>query len=93
MARVQGFPDDLKFQGRVTTGAHRRRFEALQHSQVDNAVSSPFLGLAVGTMLAQVLAMRAVTAQSVPNSNCSHHHPLSDTQRTVWDAALALLRQ
>jgi DNA (cytosine-5)-methyltransferase 1 len=56
MARFQGFPDDFEFQGRVTTGAHRRRFEVPQYSQVGNAVS-PFLGLAVGLMVAKVLAL------------------------------------
>lgn len=63
LARFQGFPDDFEFQGRVTTGAHRRRFEVPQYSQVGNAVS-PFLGLAVGTMLARVLTMSAVITQS-----------------------------
>lgn len=50
LARFQGFPDDFVFMGRETTGAHRRRFEVPQYSQVGNAVS-PFLGLAIGKLI------------------------------------------
>ena len=55
MARFQGFPDDFEFRGKETTGSLRRRFEVPQYSQVGNAVS-PFLALAVGRMIASVLA-------------------------------------
>jgi DNA (cytosine-5)-methyltransferase 1 len=54
MARFQGFPDDFEFRGKETTGSLRRRFEVPQYSQVGNAVS-PFLSLAVGTMISEVL--------------------------------------
>jgi DNA (cytosine-5)-methyltransferase 1 len=54
MARFQGFPDDFEFRGKETTGSLRRRFEVPQYSQVGNAVS-PFLSLAVGTMIAKVI--------------------------------------
>jgi len=54
MARFQGFPDDFEFRGKETTGSLRRRFEVPQYSQVGNAVS-PFLALAVGTMISDVL--------------------------------------
>ncbi|WP_010203915.1 DNA cytosine methyltransferase [Salinibacterium sp. PAMC 21357] len=54
MARFQGFPDDFEFRGKETTGSLRRRFEVPQYSQVGNAVS-PFLSLAVGMMIADVL--------------------------------------
>ena len=55
LARFQGFPDDFEFRGRATTGAHRRKFEVPQYSQVGNAVS-PFLSRAVGDLIATVLA-------------------------------------
>jgi DNA (cytosine-5)-methyltransferase 1 len=54
MARFQGFPDDFEFRGKETTGSLRRRFEVPQYSQVGNAVS-PFLALAVGQMISQLL--------------------------------------
>lgn len=55
MARFQGFPSAFEFLGKETTGAHRRRVEVPQYSQVGNAVS-PWLSLAVGKMVAKVLA-------------------------------------
>lgn len=55
LARFQGFPDDFEFRGRATTGAHRRKFEVPQYSQVGNAVS-PFLARAVGELIARILA-------------------------------------
>lgn len=54
MARFQGFPDAFEFLGKETTGAHRRRVEVPQYSQVGNAVS-PWLSLAVGKRIAQLL--------------------------------------
>lgn len=54
MARFQGFPENFEFLGKETTGAHRRRVEVPQYSQVGNAVS-PWLSLAVGERLAQLL--------------------------------------
>jgi DNA (cytosine-5)-methyltransferase 1 len=56
MARFQGFPDDFEFRGKETTGSLRRRFEVPQYSQVGNAVS-PFLSLAVGKMITNVLGV------------------------------------
>lgn len=54
MARFQGFPASFEFLGKETTGAHRRRIEVPQYSQVGNAVS-PWLSLAVGNRLADIL--------------------------------------
>lgn len=54
MARFQGFPDRFEFLGKETTGAHRRRVEVPQYSQVGNAVS-PWLSLAVGERIANLL--------------------------------------
>lgn len=55
MARFQGFPSAFEFLGKETTGAHRRRIEVPQYSQVGNAVS-PWLSLAVGKMVTRVLS-------------------------------------
>ncbi|RDV08693.1 DNA cytosine methyltransferase [Arthrobacter sp. RT-1] len=54
MARFQGFPSSFEFLGKETTGAHRRRTEVPQYSQVGNAVS-PWLSYAVGKRLAEIL--------------------------------------
>lgn len=54
MARFQGFPAAFEFLGKETTGAHRRRVEVPQYSQVGNAVS-PWLSLAVGNRIAAIL--------------------------------------
>lgn len=55
MARFQGFPDSFEFLGKETTGSDRRRVEVPQYSQVGNAVS-PWMSLAVGTRLTQILS-------------------------------------
>ncbi|GAB3564495.1 DNA cytosine methyltransferase [Arthrobacter alkaliphilus] len=54
LARFQGFPAGFEFLGKETTGAHRRRVEVPQYSQVGNAVS-PWLSLAVGNRIAALL--------------------------------------
>ncbi len=58
LARFQGFPDSFEFLGKETTGAHRRKVEVPQYSQVGNAVS-PWLALAVGTRISEVLGIQA----------------------------------
>lgn len=55
MARFQGFPDSFEFLGKETTGAHRRKVEVPQYSQVGNAVS-PWLSAAVGKTLQGLLS-------------------------------------
>lgn len=55
MARFQGFPDSFEFLGKETTGAHRRKIEVPQYSQVGNAVS-PWLSAAVGKTLHELLS-------------------------------------
>jgi DNA (cytosine-5)-methyltransferase 1 len=54
MARIQSFPDDFVFYGRETTGAHRRKFEVVQYTQVGNAVP-PRMAEAVSGHLREVL--------------------------------------
>lgn len=55
LARFQGFPDSFEFLGRETTGAHRRKLEVPQYTQVGNAVS-PWQSFAVGTLISKLLA-------------------------------------
>lgn len=62
MARFQGFPSAFEFLGKETTGAHRRRVEVPQYSQVGNAVS-PWLSWAVGKRITEVL-MRTGSGES-----------------------------
>jgi DNA (cytosine-5)-methyltransferase 1 len=54
LARFQGFPDNFEFLGKETTGAHRRRVEVPQYTQVGNAVS-PWQSLAVARRLKEHL--------------------------------------
>jgi DNA (cytosine-5)-methyltransferase 1 len=73
-ARLQGFPDWFRFQGKYTTGGHLRRKEVPRFTQVANAVP-PLVARAFGEMLTDLLAARpfgladtAITlpAQSIP---------------------------
>ncbi|MFT4469386.1 DNA cytosine methyltransferase [Arthrobacter sulfonylureivorans] len=63
LARFQGFPDSFEFLGRETTGAHRRKLEVPQYTQVGNAVS-PWQSLAVGTLLSGLLEEYGGTSAS-----------------------------
>lgn len=54
LARFQGFPDTFEFLGKETTGAHRRKVEVPQYTQVGNAVS-PWQAYAVGRLLKGLL--------------------------------------
>lgn len=54
LARLQGFPDSFEFHGKVTTGGTSRRTEVPQYTQVGNAVS-PFVGLALGNLIAGLI--------------------------------------
>jgi DNA (cytosine-5)-methyltransferase 1 len=54
MARIQSFPDSFVFFGKVTTGAHRRRVEVPQYTQVGNAVP-PLMAREIGSRLLNLL--------------------------------------
>jgi DNA (cytosine-5)-methyltransferase 1 len=54
LARFQSFPDSFEFRAKETTGAHRRRFEVPQYTQVGNAVP-PLLARALGVHLHAIL--------------------------------------
>lgn len=49
-ARLQGFPDWFSFEGKYTTGGHRRRIEVPRFTQVANAVP-PLVARAFGEMI------------------------------------------
>ena len=51
-ARLQSFPDWFEFQGKYTTGGHRRAFECPRYTQVGNAVP-PLLARSIGHVLAK----------------------------------------
>jgi DNA (cytosine-5)-methyltransferase 1 len=54
MARIQSFPDSFVFYGKETTGAHRRRVEVPQYTQVGNAVP-PLMAKAVAAHILEVV--------------------------------------
>lgn len=67
MARIQSFPDNFVFKSKATTGAHMRKFEVPQYTQVGNAVP-PLLGYALGQVLLSLercyaTGMRALNTQ------------------------------
>jgi DNA (cytosine-5)-methyltransferase 1 len=63
-ARLQSFPDWFKFEGKYTTGGHRRRHEVPRFTQVANAVP-PLAARAIGEALAEIIAA-ANSARSSP---------------------------
>lgn len=52
-ARIQSFPDDFKFQGKYTTGGHRRTQECPRYTQVGNAVP-PLMAEALGLLISDL---------------------------------------
>jgi len=63
-ARLQSFPDWFKFQGKYTTGGHRRRTEVPRFTQVANAVP-PLLAEILGTRIRQHCLSAAHPEQEV----------------------------
>ncbi|MDR0281430.1 MAG: DNA cytosine methyltransferase [Paucimonas sp.] len=65
-ARLQSFPDWYSFQGKYTSGGHRRKTEVPRFTQVANAVP-PLAARAIGETLAALLT----EAMSAPKMNRS----------------------
>lgn len=63
LARFQGFPEGFEFLGKETTGAHRRRLEVPQYSQVGNAVS-PWLSWAAGKRISEIVGGQELNEES-----------------------------
>lgn len=59
-ARLQSFPDWYSFQGKYTSGGHRRKQEVPRFTQVANAVP-PLAARAIGETLAELLKSEAAT--------------------------------
>jgi DNA (cytosine-5)-methyltransferase 1 len=76
LARFQTFPDTFEFRAKETTGAHRRRVEVPQYTQVGNAVP-PLLAKALGTRLHQILAQ--VSNEQQPGSPNHVMHGLAQS--------------
>lgn len=60
-ARLQTFPDWYSFQGKYTTGGHRRKQEVPRFTQVANAVP-PLVARAIGETLTNLLRAKPTTA-------------------------------
>lgn len=60
-ARLQSFPDWYAFQGKYTTGGHRRRQEVPRFTQVANAVP-PLAARAIGETLRELLMMEPASS-------------------------------
>ena len=58
MARLQSFPDQFVFRGKVTTGGKLRKYQVPQYTQVGNAVP-PLLAYAIGRQIDE--ALRAIS--------------------------------
>ena len=54
MARIQSFDDDFVFQGKRTTGGHRRKMEIPQYTLVGNAVP-PLMARAIAQQILKVI--------------------------------------
>lgn len=59
-ARLQSFPDWYSFQGKYTSGGHRRKQEVPRFTQVANAVP-PLAARAIGETLAELLRGETIT--------------------------------
>lgn len=72
-ARLQSFPDWYSFQGKYTTGGHRRRQEVPRFTQVANAVP-PLVARAFGETLMDLLSSEPTIATMGARKVQSHMH-------------------
>lgn len=73
-ARLQSFPDWFRFEGKYTTGGHRRKSECPRYTQVGNAVP-PLLARIIGVTVRRLI------------EECGHLG--SDRQMTVMETKLS----
>ncbi|WLQ13085.1 DNA cytosine methyltransferase [Hahella aquimaris] len=73
-ARLQSFPDWYSFQGKYTSGGHRRKQEVPRFTQVANAVP-PLAARAIGETLADLFGSQSIKAnvRSYQKVNSSLH--------------------
>jgi DNA (cytosine-5)-methyltransferase 1 len=76
-ARLQSFPDWYSFQGKYTSGGHRRKQEVPRFTQVANAVP-PLVARAIGEMLADLLSSKPTT---IGMSDCRVGSGLHEVQQ------------
>ncbi|TYQ05616.1 UNVERIFIED_ORG: DNA (cytosine-5)-methyltransferase 1 [Zoogloea ramigera] len=72
-ARLQSFPDWYSFQGKYTTGGHRRKQEVPRFTQVANAVP-PLVARAIGKTLTELLKDEPVTSTAFKAIEASGLH-------------------
>lgn len=72
-ARLQTFPDWYSFQGKYTTGGHRRKQEVPRFTQVANAVP-PLVARAIGESLVDLLRSNHRTAAAADRNARSLFH-------------------
>jgi DNA (cytosine-5)-methyltransferase 1 len=72
-ARLQTFPDWYSFQGKYTTGGHRRKQEVPRFTQVANAVP-PLVARAIGETLTDLLKAKPTKAAAVGRKARSSPH-------------------
>ncbi|MPQ66795.1 MULTISPECIES: DNA cytosine methyltransferase [unclassified Pseudomonas] len=71
-ARLQSFPDWYSFQGKYTSGGHRRKQEVPRFTQVANAVP-PLAARAIGETLADLLRAKPATMGEPPKVSSRLH--------------------
>lgn len=74
-ARLQSFPDWYSFQGRYTTGGHRRKQEVPRFTQVANAVP-PLVARAIGETLSHLLRSKPIPVATTNPSLQSGLHAI-----------------
>ena len=72
-ARLQTFPDWYSFQGKYTTGGHRRKQEVPRFTQVANAVP-PLVARAIGETLTDLLRTKPMKAAAAGRKGRSRLH-------------------
>lgn len=77
-ARLQSFPDWYSFQGKYTTGGHRRKQEVPRFTQVANAVP-PLVARAIGKTLTELFKNEPIASVAAETIEASGLHPAQQT--------------